>query len=112
MCCGTFPDRLGHSAAGALASLEGELRALAQIGRIHRWRGTSQEGLIRLLPLLKRLPKTSASAGTGAFKESEAARQRFEEAVEICARLGENLYARSFERLLEKSGTPMTGGEK
>ncbi len=47
--------------------LEGELRALAQIGRIHRWRGTSQEGLTRLLPLLGRLPKTSASRGAAAF---------------------------------------------
>jgi tetratricopeptide (TPR) repeat protein/transcriptional regulator with XRE-family HTH domain len=47
--------------------LEGELRALAQIGRIHRWRGTSREGLTRLLPLLERLPKTSASRGAAAF---------------------------------------------
>src|SRR5437764_14964211 len=46
--------------------LEGELRALAQIGRIHRWRGTSQEGLTRLLPLLGRLPQTRASPGTAA----------------------------------------------
>jgi tetratricopeptide (TPR) repeat protein/transcriptional regulator with XRE-family HTH domain len=49
------------------SDLEGELRALAQIGRIHRWRGTSQEGLIRLLPLVHRLPKTSASRGAAAF---------------------------------------------
>jgi tetratricopeptide (TPR) repeat protein/transcriptional regulator with XRE-family HTH domain len=47
--------------------LEGEVRALAQIGRIHRWRGTSQEGLTRLLPLLGRLPQTSASRGAAAF---------------------------------------------
>jgi tetratricopeptide (TPR) repeat protein/transcriptional regulator with XRE-family HTH domain len=47
--------------------LEGELRALAQIGRIHLWRGTSREGLTRLLPLLQRLPKTSASRGAAAF---------------------------------------------
>jgi predicted ATPase/Tfp pilus assembly protein PilF/DNA-binding XRE family transcriptional regulator len=47
--------------------LEGEVRALAQIGRIHRWRGTSQEGLTRLLPLLERLPKTNASRGVAAF---------------------------------------------
>ncbi len=47
--------------------LEGEVRALAQIGRIHRWRGTSQEGLTRLLPLLERLPKTSVSRGVAAF---------------------------------------------
>jgi tetratricopeptide (TPR) repeat protein/transcriptional regulator with XRE-family HTH domain len=47
--------------------LEGEVRALAQIGRIHRWRGTSQEGLTRLLPLLGRLPTTSASPGAAAF---------------------------------------------
>jgi len=47
--------------------LEGELHALAQIGRIHRWRGTSQEGLTRLLPLLGRLPQTRASPGTAAF---------------------------------------------
>ena len=47
--------------------LEGELRALAQIGRIHRWRGTSQEGLTRLLPLLGRLPQTSVSRGSAAF---------------------------------------------
>jgi tetratricopeptide (TPR) repeat protein len=49
------------------SDLEGELRALAQIGRIHRWRGTSQEGLTRLLPLVHRLPKTSASRGAAAF---------------------------------------------
>ncbi|HYT34480.1 MAG TPA: tetratricopeptide repeat protein, partial [Ktedonobacteraceae bacterium] len=47
--------------------LVGEVRALAQIGRIHRWRGTSQEGLTRLLPLLGRLPQTSASRGSAAF---------------------------------------------
>ena len=47
--------------------LEGEVRALAQIGRIHLWRGTSQEGLTRLLPLLERLPKTSASRGAASF---------------------------------------------
>ncbi|HEX9135176.1 MAG TPA: AAA family ATPase [Ktedonobacteraceae bacterium] len=47
--------------------LEGEVRALAQIGRIHRWRGTSQEGLTRLLPLLERLPKASVSRGAAAF---------------------------------------------
>jgi tetratricopeptide (TPR) repeat protein len=47
--------------------LEGEVRALAQIGRIHRWRGTSQEGLTRLLPLLGRLPKISASQGAARF---------------------------------------------
>ena len=47
--------------------LEGEVRALAQIGRIHRWRGTSQEGLKRLQPLLERLPKTSVSRGAAAF---------------------------------------------
>src|SRR5207248_10819554 len=47
--------------------LEGELRVLAQIGRIHRWRGTSQEGLTRLLPLLGRLPQTSVSRGVAAF---------------------------------------------
>ena len=47
--------------------LEGEVRALAQIGRIHRWRGTSKEGLTRLLPLLERLPKISASQGAAAF---------------------------------------------
>jgi tetratricopeptide (TPR) repeat protein len=47
--------------------LEGELRALAQIGRIHLWRGTSREGLTRLLPLLQRLPQASASRGTASF---------------------------------------------
>jgi tetratricopeptide (TPR) repeat protein/transcriptional regulator with XRE-family HTH domain len=47
--------------------LEGEVRALAQIGRIHLWRGTSREGLTRLLPLLQRLPKTSASRGAASF---------------------------------------------
>jgi tetratricopeptide (TPR) repeat protein/transcriptional regulator with XRE-family HTH domain len=47
--------------------LEGEVRALAQMGRIHRWRGTSQEGLTRLLPLLGRLPQTGASRGVAAF---------------------------------------------
>ncbi len=47
--------------------LEGEMRALAQIGRIHRWRGTSQQGLTRLLPLLGRLPTTTASRGAAAF---------------------------------------------
>jgi tetratricopeptide (TPR) repeat protein len=49
------------------SDLEGELRALAQIGRIHRWRGTSQEGLTRLLPLVQRLPTTAASRGAAAF---------------------------------------------
>ena len=43
--------------------LEGELRALAQIGRIHLWRGTSRDGLTRLLPVLQRLPQASASRG-------------------------------------------------
>jgi tetratricopeptide (TPR) repeat protein/transcriptional regulator with XRE-family HTH domain len=47
--------------------LEGEMRALAQIGRIYRWRGTSQEGLTRLLPQLGRLPTTTASRGAAAF---------------------------------------------
>jgi len=47
--------------------LEGELRALAQVGRIHRWRGTSREGLTRLLPLLQRLPQIGASRGAAAF---------------------------------------------
>lgn len=47
--------------------LESELRTLAQMGRIHRWRGTSQEGLTRLLPLLQRLPQTNASRGAAAF---------------------------------------------
>jgi tetratricopeptide (TPR) repeat protein len=47
--------------------LEGELRVLAQIGRIHLWRGTSREGLTRLLPLLQRLPPTSASRGAASF---------------------------------------------
>jgi tetratricopeptide (TPR) repeat protein/transcriptional regulator with XRE-family HTH domain len=49
------------------ADLEGEVRALAQMGRIHRWRGTSQQGLTRLLPVLGRLPQTSASRGAAAF---------------------------------------------
>ncbi len=47
--------------------LESEVRTLAQMGRIHRWRGTSQEGLTRLLPLLERLPTTGASRGAAAF---------------------------------------------
>jgi tetratricopeptide (TPR) repeat protein/transcriptional regulator with XRE-family HTH domain len=47
--------------------LEGEMRALAQMGRIHLWRGTSREGLTRLLPLLERLPQTSATRGAAAF---------------------------------------------
>src|SRR6266566_6894367 len=47
--------------------LEGELRALAQVGRIHRWRGTSWQGLTRLLPLLQRLPQIGASRGAAAF---------------------------------------------
>lgn len=47
--------------------LEGELRALAQIGRIHLWRGTPQQGLTRLLPLLQRLPQTTASREAAAF---------------------------------------------
>jgi tetratricopeptide (TPR) repeat protein/transcriptional regulator with XRE-family HTH domain len=50
-----------------VGNLEGELRALAQVGRIHRWRGTSQEGLNRLLPLLKRIPETSTSHGAALF---------------------------------------------
>lgn len=48
-------------------NLEGELRALAQVGRTHRWRGTSAEGLKYLLPLLKALPKIDASQGAAAF---------------------------------------------
>jgi predicted ATPase len=55
------------------SDLEGELRALAQIGRIHRWRGTSQEGLTRLLPLVHRLPKTSASRGAGLWEPASIA---------------------------------------
>jgi tetratricopeptide (TPR) repeat protein len=47
--------------------LGSELRTLAQMGRIHRWRGTSKEGLTRLLPLLERLPTTGASRGAAAF---------------------------------------------
>src|SRR6266487_2449980 len=47
--------------------LEGELRGLAQIGRIHLWRGTSREGLTRLLPRLQRLPQASASRGAASF---------------------------------------------
>jgi tetratricopeptide (TPR) repeat protein len=47
--------------------LEGEMRALAHIGRIHRWRGTSQQGLTRLQPLLGRLPTTTVSRGAAAF---------------------------------------------
>jgi tetratricopeptide (TPR) repeat protein/transcriptional regulator with XRE-family HTH domain len=47
--------------------LEGEVRVLAQIGRIHFWRGTSQQGLTRLLPLLRRLPQTPASREAAAF---------------------------------------------
>ena len=50
-----------------MGDLEGELRALAQMGRIHYWRGTSKEGLARLLPMLGRLPKTSVSRGAAAF---------------------------------------------
>jgi tetratricopeptide (TPR) repeat protein/transcriptional regulator with XRE-family HTH domain len=47
--------------------LEGEVRVLAQIGRIHFWRGTSQQGLTRLMPLLGRLPQTPASREVAAF---------------------------------------------
>ena len=47
--------------------LEGEMRTLAHLGRIHRWRGTSKQGLTRLLPLLGRLPTTTASRGAAAF---------------------------------------------
>jgi len=49
------------------ADLESEVRTLAQLGRIHRWRGSSQEGLTRLLPLRERLPKQTASRGAAAF---------------------------------------------
>jgi len=49
------------------ADLEGEVRALAQVGRIHCWRGTSHEGLTRLLPLLQRLPQIGVSRGAAAF---------------------------------------------
>ena len=45
-------------------------------------------------------------------RELEPACQRFEEALEICTRLGEHLYARSIEPLLGKSGTPVKGGEQ
>jgi tetratricopeptide (TPR) repeat protein/transcriptional regulator with XRE-family HTH domain len=32
---------------------EGQVRARAQLGQVHRWRGTAQEGLRRLLPLVE-----------------------------------------------------------
>jgi tetratricopeptide (TPR) repeat protein len=47
--------------------LDGEVRVLAQIGRIHFWRGTSQQGLTRLMPLLGRLLQTPASREVAAF---------------------------------------------
>jgi tetratricopeptide (TPR) repeat protein/transcriptional regulator with XRE-family HTH domain len=47
--------------------LESELRTLAKVGRTHRWRGTSAEGLAHLLPLRKALPKRDASPGAAAF---------------------------------------------
>jgi tetratricopeptide (TPR) repeat protein len=47
--------------------LEGEMRTLAQMGRIYFWRGTSQEGLIRLLPMLGRIPRSTVSRGAAAF---------------------------------------------
>jgi tetratricopeptide (TPR) repeat protein len=47
--------------------LEGEVRVLAQIGRIHFWRGTSQQGLTRLAPLLGRLPQRPTSREAAAF---------------------------------------------
>jgi tetratricopeptide (TPR) repeat protein len=59
-------ERAGE-ASRVEGDLEGELRALAQVGRIHRWRGTSRGGLTRLLPLLGRLPQTGASPGAAAF---------------------------------------------
>jgi len=47
--------------------LEGEMRVMAQIGRIHFWRGTSQQGLTRLMPLLERLPQAPAERAAAAF---------------------------------------------
>jgi tetratricopeptide (TPR) repeat protein len=47
--------------------LEREVRVLAQIGRIHFWRGTSQQGLSRLMPQLGRLTQAPASKEAAAF---------------------------------------------
>jgi predicted ATPase len=47
--------------------LEGEVRVLAQIGRIHFWRGSSQQGLARIMPLLGRLPQIPASREAATF---------------------------------------------
>jgi predicted ATPase/DNA-binding XRE family transcriptional regulator len=40
---------------------ESEVRTLAQFGQLHRWRGTAQEGLQRLLPLAETLPLAAPS---------------------------------------------------
>lgn len=42
---------------------EGELRTLAQLGGVHRWRGTAQEGLKQLLPLAETLKMEEPSQG-------------------------------------------------
>lgn len=46
---------------------ESQLRALAQLGVIHRWRGSTQEGLKRLLPLAESLARSSPTPATAHF---------------------------------------------
>jgi tetratricopeptide (TPR) repeat protein/transcriptional regulator with XRE-family HTH domain len=46
--------------------LEGELRALAKIGQAHSKRGTTEEGLRRLQPVLEQLTTPEASLGAAA----------------------------------------------
>jgi tetratricopeptide (TPR) repeat protein/transcriptional regulator with XRE-family HTH domain len=46
---------------------EGQVRALAQLGQVHRWRGTAQEGLGRLLPLVETLTMDAPSQATASF---------------------------------------------
>jgi tetratricopeptide (TPR) repeat protein/transcriptional regulator with XRE-family HTH domain len=48
-------------------NLEGRLLTLAKIGIIHRWQGTSQAGLTRLLALLERFPTLAPSPGAAAY---------------------------------------------
>jgi predicted ATPase/DNA-binding XRE family transcriptional regulator len=56
-------EALDAAAAGyaLTGDRESEVRTLAQCGQIHRWRGTAQEGLQRLLPLADTLPRSTPS---------------------------------------------------
>jgi tetratricopeptide (TPR) repeat protein len=59
-------DTLEKAAAryDLIGDRESQVRTLAQLGRVHRGRGTAQEGLRRLLPLAETLTSTTPSPGT------------------------------------------------